>query len=99
MPIRKVEQDVNREGLFSQIILLSMISFMGLLLPPDHWSPVHEGGRSRSGEQGSDGYVYEGEIALLEITSQLLLNFISEYMECESLGMVARESSICVNDK
>ena len=74
MPIRKVEQDVNREGLLSQIIILTMISFMGLLLP------VHEGGRSRSAEQGSDGYVYEGEIAFLEITSQRLLNFISEYM-------------------
>lgn len=99
MPIRKVEQDVNREGLLSQIIILTMISFMGLLLPQDHWAPVHEGGRSRNGEQGSDGYVYEGEIALLEITSQRLLNFISEYMECEGLGMVAGESSICVIDK
>lgn len=73
-----------------------MISFVGLLLPRDGWAPVHEDAESRSGKQGSDGYVYEGEIALLEITSLRLLNFMPEYIECKGLGMVAGESSICV---
>lgn len=86
---------MNREGLLSQIIILTMLSFVGPLLPWDHWVPVHEDGESRSGEQGSDSYVYEGEIVLLEITSLRLLNFIPEYMECKGLGMVAGESSIC----
>lgn len=72
-----------------------MLSFVGPLLPWDHWVPVYEDGGSRSGEQDSDSCVYEGETALLEITSLRLLYFIPEYMECKGLGMVAGESSIC----
>lgn len=56
---------------------------MGLLLFGDHWLLVHEGGGSRSREQGSYSCGMT-EIALWEMTSVRQLKFIPEYSEART---------------